>query len=163
MKNIKSIMLVWFMALTLHGVSYAADKTSEGTLLVEVGFNGNSYTIERAWIIDKKLPPLKAPGNRANDISVALTDVADEILATTKIRNPRVLRGPLLRPSESIAMGSNHSDSHHVVRQDQGTFIVRLPYFNQARYIDLGDTGQRTTAIQPFSKGKQRLDLSPHL
>ena len=163
MKNLSRVFVFVVFTLGFSACSIAVEKNAASTLMVEVEFSGDIYSIKRAWVIDKALPSFTSAGNRAGDVVITISDSNESIIASSKIRNPRILRGPLMPPEERAKMGADYIDSHSTIILDSGSFIVRLPYTADVQYLNFVESKKGISAMGQTVESKQRLDLSTYL
>lgn len=163
MKSLSRVFVFIVFALGFSACSVAVEKNAASTLMVEVEFSGDIYSIKRAWVIDKTLPSFVSAGNRAGDVIVTISDSDEIIIASSNIRNPRILRGPLMPPEERAKMGADYIDGHNTIILDSGSFIVRLPYTANVQYLNFVESKKGISAMNQTVASKQRLDLSTYL
>ena len=77
-----------------------------GTLMVMVNFTNENYSIKKAWVLKQNFPALSSYGSLSNDLVFQLTDFNNNEIMKVRIRNPRIIRIPLMPQVSAQLMGS---------------------------------------------------------
>ena len=140
----------------------------EGTLMVEVSFEKDNYSIERAWILKEDFPAFSAFGKMPNDLVFHLADIRNNEIKKVRIRNPRIVRVPLM-PQDS-SENSLKSKNEHFKYVKEGTFLLRFPYYKNVRYVNLlgfstieVGNGRSNSPVKKNEKVVFQMDLLQHL
>ena len=140
----------------------------EGTLMVEVSFEKDNYSIERAWILKENFPAFSAFGNMPDDLVFHLADIRNNEIKKVRIRNPRVVRVPLM--PQDLSENSLKSKNEHEKYLKVGSFILRFPYYKNVRYVNLlGSStvevgnGRNNSHVKKNEKVVFQMDLLQHL
>jgi len=134
-----------------------------GTLMVMVNFTNENYSIKKAWVLKQNFPALSA-----YDLVFQLTDFNNNEIMKVRIRNPRIIRIPLM-PQVS-AENSGESKNEHEKHLEEGSFILRFPYYKNVRYVNLlgsstVEVGSARSSAPPKENEKVilQMDLFNHL
>ena len=74
-------------------------------------------------------------GTLQGDLVFQLADFSNNEIMTVRVRNPRIIRIPLM-PQGSVE-NSGASKNEHEKYLEEGNFILRFPYYKNVRYINL--------------------------
>ena len=139
-----------------------------GTLMVIVNFTNENYSIKKAWVLKQNFPALSAYGSLSNDLVFQLTDFNNNEIMKVRIRNPRIIRIPLMQPGSDEHAGI--SNSEHEKYLEEGSFILRFPYYTNVRYVNLlgsgtVEVGSGRSSASPKENEKVilQMDLFNHL
>ena len=139
-----------------------------GTLMVMVNFTNENYSIKKAWVLKQNFPALSSYGSLSNDLVFQLTDFNNNEIMKVRIRNPRIIRIPLM-PQVS-AENSGESKNEHEKHLEEGSFILRFPYYKNVRYVNLlgsstVEVGSARSSAPPKENEKVilQMDLFNHL
>ena len=139
-----------------------------GTLMVMVNFTNENYSIKKAWVLKQNFPALSSYGSLSNDLVFQLTDFNNNEIKKVRIRNPRIIRIPLI-PQVS-AENSGESKNEHEKHLEEGSFILRFPYYENVRYLNLlgsstVEVGSGRSSAPPKENEKVilQMDLFNHL
>ena len=114
--------------------SINADERT-GTLMVKINFINEDYSIDKAWVINKNYPALSMYGSLQGDLVFQLADFRNNEIKKVRIRNPRIIRVPLM--PQGSAENSGESKNEHEKYLEEGSFILRFPYYKNVRYVNL--------------------------
>ena len=95
--------------------------------MVMVNVVNEDYSIEKAWVINKNYPALSMYGSLQGDLVFQLADFSNNEILKVRIRNPRIIRIPLM-PQGSIG-NSGESKIEHEKYVEKGNFLLRFPYY----------------------------------
>ena len=139
-----------------------------GTLMVKINFINEDYSIDKAWVINKNYPALSMYGSLQGDLVFQLADLRNNEIMKVRIRNPKIIRIPLM-PQVS-AENSGESKNEHEKHLEEGSFILRFPYFKNVRYVNLlgsstVEVGSGRSSAPPKENEKVilQMDLFNHL
>ena len=139
-----------------------------GTLMVMVNFTNENYSIKKAWVLKQNFPALSAYGSLSNDLVFKLTDFNNNEIMKVRVRNPRIIRIPLM-PQGSVE-NSGASKNEHEKYLEEGNFILRFPYYKNVRYVNLlgsspveVGSGRSSTPPKKNEKVILQMDLFNHL
>jgi len=168
----KSILKVVLMLIT--GIFFLivcplinADERA-GTLMVMVNFVNEDYSIDKAWVINKNYPALSMYGSLEGDLVFQLADLNNNEILKVRVRNPRIIRIPLM-PQGSIG-NSGESKIELEKYVEKGNFLLRFPYYKNVRYVNLlgsspveVKSGRSSTPPKKNEKVILQMDLFNHL
>ena len=147
--------------------SINADERT-GTLMVKINFINEDYSIDKAWVINKNYPELSMYGSLQGDLVFQLADLRNNEIMKVRIRNPKIIRIPLM-PQVS-AENSGESKNEHEKHLEEGSFILRFPYYKNVRYVNLlgsstVEVGSGRSSASPNENEKVilQMDLFNHL
>ena len=122
------------------------------TIMIEVGYEGEKYHIEKAWLIDKDFPATKTSVvEQKDDIVIELKDKNGTVVDQIRIENPRIVRG--IFPQEgNVGLHENFKDTN-------GTFIVRYPYKKELQYLNIVNAEEKE--IKKESPSAETNDPAP--
>ena len=123
-----------------------------GTLIVKINFINEDYSIDKAWVINKNYPALAMYGSLQGDFVFQLADLRNNEIMKVRIRNPNIIRVQLM--PQGTAENSGESKNEHEKHLEEGSFILRFPYYKNVRYVNL--LGSSTVEI-----GSGRSSASP--
>ena len=106
-----------------------------GTLIVKINFINEDYSIDKAWVLKQNFPALSMYGSLQGDLVFQLADLRNNEIMKVRIRNPNIIRVPLM-PQVS-AKNSGESKNEHEKHLEEGSFILRFPYYKNVRYVNL--------------------------
>jgi len=106
-----------------------------GTLMVKINFINEDYSIDKAWVINKNYPALSMYGSLQGDLVFQLADLRNNEIMKVRIRNPNIIRVPLM--PQGTAENSGESKNEHEKHLEEGSFILRFPYYKNVRYVNL--------------------------
>ena len=139
-----------------------------GTLMVKINFINENYSIDKAWVINKNYPALSMYGSLQGDLVFQLADLRNNEIMKVRIRNPKIIRIPLM-PQVS-AENSGESKNEHEKHLEEGSFILRFPYYKNVRYVNLlgsstVEVGSGRSSAPPKENEKVilQMDLFNHL
>ena len=147
--------------------SINADERT-GTLMVKINFINEDYSIDKAWVINKNYPALSMYGSLQGDLVFQLADFRNNEIKKVRIRNPRIIRVPLM--PQGSAENSGESKNEHEKYLEEGSFILRFPYYKNVRYVNLlgsstveVSSGRSRTPPKKTEKVILQMDLFNHL
>jgi len=120
-----------------------------GTIMIEVAYEGDNYSISRAWKIEKKFPPTLGNFVKSDkDIMINIKDKKGDVIDVLRIENPRIIRG--------ILSENENEEGHRNIQNEKGSFIVRYRYDKGLKYLNIINAseennhvkGQNVTSIQ---------------
>ena len=139
-----------------------------GTLMVMVKFVNEDYSIDKAWVIKENYPALSVYGSMPYDLVFQLADFRNNEIKKVKIRNPRIIRVPLM--PQGSTENSGESKHEHEKYLEEGSFILRFPYYKNVRYVNLlgsstVEVGSGKSSAPPKENEKVilQMDLFNHL
>ena len=139
-----------------------------GTLMVMVNFTNENYSLKKAWVLKQNFPALSMYGSLQGDLVFQLADLRNNEIMKVRIRNPNIIRVQLM--PQGTAENSGESKNEHEKHLEEGSFILRFPYYKNVRYVNLlGSTavevGSGRSSASP--KGNEKvilqMDLFNHL
>jgi len=147
--------------------SINADERT-GTLMVKINFINEDYSIDKVWIIKENFPALSAYGSVQNDLVFQLADFNNNGIMKVRVRNPRIIRVPLM--TQGSGENSGASKNEHEKYLEEGSFILRFPYYKNVRYVNLLgsspveiSSGRSSTPSKKTAKVILQMDLFNHL
>ena len=139
-----------------------------GTLMVMVNFTNENYSIKKAWVLKQNFPALSMYGSLQGDLVFQLADLRNNEIMKVRIRNPNIIRVPLM--PKGTAENSGESKNEHEKHLEEGSFILRFPYYKNVRYVNLlGSStvevisGTSSTPSKKTEKVILQMDLFNHL
>ena len=164
--KVSSILLVGIIFLITSPLLIATERA--GTLMVIVNFVNHSYSIEKAWVIKQDYPPFSPYGSTSGELVFQLADFSNNEILKVRVRNPRIIRIPLM-PQGSIG-NSGESKIEHEKYVEKGNFLLRFPYYKNVRYVNLlgsspveVKSGRSSTPPKKNEKVILQMDLFNHL
>lgn len=146
----KLILLLCFFSGFL-----AAENMGE-TMMIKMNFQGDSHTVDKAWLVDGEFGGLEPAVHRDSDLRFVVTDSAEELQKSLRIANPSVLRGVLPE--------YGGSGGHEQLELSEGGYILRYPYKQGMHFLTvLGASAQlegSSGSSKPRAVPRQRIDLS---
>ena len=139
-----------------------------GTLMVIVNFTNENYSIKKAWVLKQNFPALSMYGSLQGDLVFQLADLRNNEIMKVRIRNPNIIRVPLM--PKGTAENSGESKNEHEKHLEEGSFILRFPYYKNVRYVNLLgsstveiSSGRSSTPPKKTEKVILQMDLFNHL
>ena len=136
--------------------------------MVMVNFTNENYSIKKAWVLKQNFPALSMYGSLQGDLVFQLADLRNNEIMKVRIRKPRIIRIPLM-PQVS-AENSGESKNEHEKHLEEGSFILRFPYYKNVRYVNLlgsstvkVSSGRSSTPPKITEKVILQMDLFNHL
>ncbi|MEJ2620393.1 MAG: hypothetical protein P8163_09065 [Candidatus Thiodiazotropha sp.] len=143
--------------ICVNGVALAKERT--GTLMVHLSYNEGNYTIVDRWVVSDNFP-IKSGNLAGNDALIfQLTDDMDREITRIKVKDPSIVRGPPLSDEEAVLMGFD--SPHNIVVRKQGALILRFPFYDNIRYINLLTVNDNEADNSSASRSRsiQKMDL----
>ena len=103
---------------------------NSGTIMIEIAYKGEQYNIIRAWKIEQTLPCTMSTFKESDDdIIIKIKDKNASVVGEIRVNNPKIVRG--------ILPQNNNSQGHKNIIKNKGTIIVRYPYKEGLKYLNI--------------------------
>lgn len=121
--------------LLLLPFSFASANERAGTLMVHLTFDSGYFAIKDTWVVNANYPVQSGAFAGRSALIFQLTDSDGNEISRIKIRDPSIIRGPLLSPEHAARL--NMPSPHHIVHKQRGSVVLRFPQYQNVRYINL--------------------------
>lgn len=126
---------------------------ASGTIMIEVAYEDESYSIERAWTIEEVFPStIQGVVKSEDDIIIELKDSNGTVVDELRIENPRTVRGIL----PEIA----NEEGHENIKEKKGSFILRYAYDEGLTYLNIINSSDRDEKIKQAHVTQERIEVS---
>jgi hypothetical protein len=120
---------------------------ADSTLMIEVAYNHDSYSINKAWTVNKTYPAtLENTTVDKSDIVIEIKDNTNKVIDTLRIENPNIIRGILSK--------NDDMEGHLNTTRNKGIFIVRYPYHDDLSALNIRPMIQSSKTIRSISQSK---------
>jgi len=128
---------------------------AEGTIMIEVAYENDTYKINRAWKIRQTFPTTsRTYTQHESDIIIEIKDNDNRVVDTMRIENPNIVRG--------IISENNSEEGHQNFTKNKGIFIIRYPYSKNLSALHIS-TVQKDIGISTSSNEEIKLNQNDDL
>lgn len=121
-----------------------------GTIMIEVAYEGENYSIKRAWSIEQTFPPtIQGAVESKDDIVIELKDKNGTVVDELRIENPRIVRG--------ILPEITNEEGHENMKKEKGSFVLRYEYDEGLKYLNIINAEEVEKNLKQSPSPKQKV------
>ena len=118
----------------------ALSAVADGTLLIKVHYQGEQYDVVSVKRIPQTFNSFQSSSEASDDVMFRFSDNLDTTLAEGRVKNPRQVH-PVLFDGLNVDQDHTHENQN----ASEGIFMLRYPYKEGLRFLQLMDVKQDNT------------------